>query len=246
MEGIVRWIKNITYYLIFISLISNLMPNRTYDRYIKLFSGAVFILIVAGPLTGSLKLDEKLAYAYEQIRFAQDTKEFEKRLWGMEAERMGQIIRQYEEAVEQDVAAMAEAAGYFCAKADVQIDGNAESEHFGQVVGIQLVLEGRGEDEWMAAGSDDAKAEGYLEETAGKGEEGKISIHRSETEPVESVQVQVGTGKDGERTELNRTQSRAQRAREQKEQEELYGFQRKVAGYYGLKEADIRITRQDD
>lgn len=47
-----QWIKNITYYLIFVSLLSHLMPAGKYEQYMKLFFGAVFILIVAAPLTG--------------------------------------------------------------------------------------------------------------------------------------------------------------------------------------------------
>ncbi|MDO5349074.1 MAG: stage III sporulation protein AF [Lachnospiraceae bacterium] len=258
LDGIFQWIKNITYYLIFISLISNLMPNGKYDRYIKLFSGAVFILIVVGPLMGSLKLDEKLAYAYQQIRFAQDTSEFEKQLWGMETQRMGQIIQQYEEAVAQDVKAMAEAEGFECVEAAVQIEKDAGSENFGQVVGMELVLEGGKEDGWMEAGSADVEAEGFLEKKTGKGEEGSQTMDQAAVEPVEDVQVRVeadknsiregeGTGSKTGGIEGNAgALSRARRAREQKEQEALYGFQRKVAGYYGLEEANIRITRQDD
>lgn len=268
MDGIFQWIKNITYYLIFISLISNLMPNGKYERYIKLFSGAVFLLIAAGPLTGGLKLDEKLAYAYQQIQFVQDTREFEKQLWGMEAERMGRIIRQYEEAVAQDVRAMAEADGYRCVEASVQIEGDAESSQFGQVTAIEMVLERGDNDEWMAVGSGDVEAEAFLEKEAGAGEGGNQTGGRTAVEPVEGIQVQVdagsredsseiGHGKHGgagvdpeagtdQKREKNEVQSRARRARAQKEQEELYGFQRKVAGYYGLEETDIRITQQDD
>lgn len=245
------------------------MPNGKYERYIKLFSGAVFILIVIGPLTRSLKLDEKLAYAYEQIRFVQDTGEFERRLWGIETERMGQIIRQYEEAVAQDVAAMAEAEGYRCVEASVEIEGDAASERFGQVVGMELILERGDGDEWMEVGSNDVEPETFLEKETEQGEEGEQAAGKTAVEQVEDIRIQVEArvngndqeteagrrdgihpeggedGNAGERRQkgLSGARSRAHRAREQKEQEELYGFQRKVAGYYGLEEADIRITK---
>ena len=61
MEWIFQWVKNITYYLVFMSLVSNLLPETRYERYIKLFCGVVFILLVTGPLTAGFKLDRMLA-----------------------------------------------------------------------------------------------------------------------------------------------------------------------------------------
>ena len=56
MEAVIQWVKNIVYYLIFISLVFNLLPKGKYEQYIRLFSGAVFLLIALAPLTGGLKL----------------------------------------------------------------------------------------------------------------------------------------------------------------------------------------------
>ncbi len=139
-----QWIKNITYYLIFVSLLSHLMPAGKYEQYMKLFFGAVFILIVAAPLTGGLHLDGRLAQAYEQIRFTQEQGEFEQKLWGMEEERISRMIKQYEEAVGMDVRAMAEDEGFYCLSAGARIEEREGEEKFGQVVEIVMVI-GSGE-----------------------------------------------------------------------------------------------------
>lgn len=212
MEGIIAWVKNITYYLIAVRMLLNLIPGGTYERFIRLFSGAVFILIVAGPLLGGLKLDEKLAYAYEKIRFEQDTSEFEDRMWGVEEERKEQILLRYEEAVARDIQAMAENEGLFCREAEVAIEGRNGEEAFGRVTGIRLVF-GREEE----GGGD--KASGQERE----------------------IRIQVKT--DYAEKEAG---ARARSVQNQKEQEALYGFQRKLAGYYQLEETDIRITWEDD
>lgn len=39
MEAVIQWVKNIVYYLIFISLVFNLLPKGKYEQYIRLFSG---------------------------------------------------------------------------------------------------------------------------------------------------------------------------------------------------------------
>ena len=46
MEELFNWIRNITYYLIFITVVGNLLPDKKYEKYIKLFAGMVLILLV--------------------------------------------------------------------------------------------------------------------------------------------------------------------------------------------------------
>ena len=38
MEAVFQWVKSLAYYLILVSLLSNLIPNGKYDRYIRLFT----------------------------------------------------------------------------------------------------------------------------------------------------------------------------------------------------------------
>lgn len=176
MEGIFQWVKGLVYYLIMISLITNLVPNGKYDRYIRLFSGAVFILLVIRPLSGGLNLEGKLAYAYERIRFQQDTGELEKKIWGMEEERTKEILSRYEEAAAREVRNMAAAEGLRCQEVEAVIEGDPEKENFGQLTGLTVVLE---RDGWKE-GSVSERGE----ENPGEGETG--------VQQVEPVEIQVG------------------------------------------------------
>lgn len=257
-ESVFQWIKNITYYLIFVSLLSHLMPAGKYEQYMKLFFGAVFILIVAAPLTGGLHLDGRLAQAYEQIRFTQEQGEFEQKLWGMEEERISRMIKQYEEAVGMDVRAMAEDEGFYCLSAGAKIEGREGEEKFGQVVEIVMVI-GSGESEEERGGGrekeqvDSERENGDADEIGEENKAGKmvsidpvqIVIDRGNSggiqdEDVEKIAEKV-PDKDGEKGNeeaQNRTWEKTQEAAEE--------FQRKVARYYGLEEEAVRITWKDN
>ena len=52
MEGIYRWVSNIVYHLIFVTIITNLLPAGKYEKYLRLFAGRILILLVLQPLTG--------------------------------------------------------------------------------------------------------------------------------------------------------------------------------------------------
>lgn len=155
MEWIFQWVKNITYYLVFMSLVSNLLPETRYERYIKLFCGVVFILLVTGPLTAGFKLDRMLARAYRELCFEGDAKDiagFEERLWELQEEQTERVFVQYEEAVARDIQAMAEEAGLSCRKAQARIERREEEVRYGQVIDVELVMDRGAEAESDAAG----------------------------------------------------------------------------------------------
>lgn len=179
MEAVFQWIKNITYYLLFVSLLSYLMPSGKYEQYVKLFFGAVFILLVIRPLTDGLHIDASLVQDYERIRFTQEQKEFQQKLWGMEEERMAQMMKEYEEAVSQDIRAMADEEGFNCISARARIEEREEEESFGQVVEIVMVL-GQGEGAAEIAGDNRGSVEGTREQQDGK------------TVSIDPVQVVIG------------------------------------------------------
>ena len=80
MEGIYRWVQNITYYMIFITAAANLLADSKYEKYLRFFGGIVLVLLVVQPLTGSLRLEERLTYLFQSFTFKQDSADFEKRL----------------------------------------------------------------------------------------------------------------------------------------------------------------------
>ena len=46
MEAVYGWVKNIIYYMIFLSVVNNLLADSKYGKYIRFFSGMVLILLV--------------------------------------------------------------------------------------------------------------------------------------------------------------------------------------------------------
>ncbi len=106
MEGLYEWIRNITYYLIFMTVVTNLLPDKKYEKYFRLFAGMVLILLVLKPFTGGLRLDDKLAYYFESISFQKEASELSAQLTDMEGVRLKSMVSQYEEAVENDLRTM--------------------------------------------------------------------------------------------------------------------------------------------
>ena len=103
MEALDTWVRNIVFYLIFMTFVTNLLPGKAYDRYFRLFTGMVLILLVLSPLTGSLNLDERLAYYFESISFQSEAGEYRGQIEEMDRKRLEQLIGQYEAAASEDL-----------------------------------------------------------------------------------------------------------------------------------------------
>ena len=121
MTAVYEWIRNLTAFFLFLSVMENLLPGQKYGKYIRLFAGMVLILLAVEPFTSGFNLDEVLARSYEDLVIRGEAGELKEQLGATEQKRLGQILSQYEEAVGR-------------------IEGDEDSPEFGTVREIAAVL----------------------------------------------------------------------------------------------------------
>ncbi len=245
MAAVYEWVCNITYYMIFITVAGNLLADSKYEKYLRFFAGMVLILLVLKPLTGSLRLDERIAYLFESITFQNESGDFKEKLWGMEDERLNQVMGTYEEAVSMDLKGMAEAAGYSCRSVRVSIETDRDSPYYGHVTHIYMLV-GKSKEGDIASGSPGG---------------GPVEIPRTkiEVEPVQLGEEEVmagggdaavgdglADGGDAAADSGGSDSSSLSLPADNSERVKLNGFLRKVAGYYGLETTNVQMEWEDD
>lgn len=234
MEGIYEWIRNITFYLIFMTVVENLLPNKKYEKYFRLFAGMILILLVLKPFTGGLRLDDKLAYYFEAISFKKEASELTAELSEMEGKRLENMVSQYEEAVNTDLASMAESSGFRCRKAEAVIEADEASESFGHVVSVYLLV--RSEDSSDENGGNPGNGTGA--EPGVGAENGTGAENSSNVEAVREVKpIKVELEPE--------VSSDPSAGRRQEDNSKLSGLRRKISEYYDLEEQDIEIQLEN-
>ena len=237
MEGLYGWLRNITCYILFMSVIDNLLPGKKYGKYLKLFAGMVLILLVLQPLTGGMRLEDKIAHYYESFVFRYQADDLKKEIMGVEDQRLSQMITQYEEAVAQDVSQMARDDGMSVSGCQVKIEEDSEKETFGTVTKIGLSVTPDGE----KAGTQET------DDLAGPAAPAEMAAPADTPAPAETVAlvesvrpvdpISVGkTKKEGPvvEDEAGRRQREQDRAAVEK-------LRRRIASYYNLEEAYVEI-----
>lgn len=150
MEGVYQWVSSILCFLIFVYGIKALLPSKKYEKYIRFFTGMILILLVIQPVMGGLKLEDRLAYYFENISFQRESEDLKREILGIESQRLERVIEEYEGAVERDVEAMAKDMGFQVERVEVSIEKEQGAQDYGTVTHIRMVLgkeEGKGEEE---------------------------------------------------------------------------------------------------
>ena len=190
MTAVYEWVRNITYYMIFITVVGNLLADSKYEKYLRFFAGIILILLVLKPLTGSLRLDERIAYLFESISFQKEADDFKEKLWGMEDERLQRVMSTYEEAVAMDIRGMADTAGFSVRSVKVTIETDRNSPLYGHVTDLYMKL-GRQKEENAAGGGWNAAG------VSGGGTDSGPADIQIEPRQIQVEPVQIGSGAAG-------------------------------------------------
>ena len=229
-ELLLDWARNILFFMVFLSVISHLLADRSYEKYIRFFAGMVLILITISPLKGGLNFQEQAGILFEEFSDFWEKQQAGEVLADVDKNRMGMFFSEYKKETEKRIGEMAEAEGFVCGGAEVTLQERSESSDYGRVEKIRLHLKkeenvDEEENEGDTGGLDKVKSS---EKTEG----------RTDGESNVSVKVEipdVKAGLSGKKKEILGTGS----LQEQQ-------LKRKVAQYYGLEEACIEIWWEDD
>lgn len=73
LEFIYEWMENIAFYLVILVAVMQMIPQNSYQKYIRFFAGMILILMLAGPILKLFGMTE-----YQNSEYQNAIKEIEK------------------------------------------------------------------------------------------------------------------------------------------------------------------------
>lgn len=126
------------FYLILMTMVLNLLPDKKYEKYLRLFTGMIFIMLVFRPFLDVGGLEERMAGVFERITFQNDAKLLKRELEDAEQTRIQRLMDGYSQAVELDLKTMAEGFDVACSHVTAVLDSDPDSETFGSLTAVEL------------------------------------------------------------------------------------------------------------
>lgn len=229
-ELLLDWARNILFFMVFLSVISHLLADRSYEKYIRFFAGMVLILITISPLKGGLDFQEQAGILFEEFSDFWEKQQAGEVLADVDKNRMGMFFSEYKKETEKRIGEIVESEGFVCGGAEVTLQEKSESSDYGRVEKIRLHLK----KEENVDGEQNERDTGGLDKVkSSEKTEGRTDGENNVSVKVEIPSVKAGLS--GKKKEILGTGS----LQEQQ-------LKRKVAQYYGLEEACVEIWWEDD
>lgn len=140
ITGIYQWIKNIAFYMILITAVMNLIPNNNYKKYINLFTGIVMIILVISPISKLLGASTRLDSNFIKNIYNQEIINLKVDAYQISDTSSSKLLEEYKNEISNQIEEIVNKEGYFVVKSKIVMNEDRESDNYGNLEGIQVVL----------------------------------------------------------------------------------------------------------
>lgn len=179
MEQLMNWVRQIAFFMIFMSVFYQFVPDKKYKSYLKLFASLVLILLTVNPLAELFDVRWRLEFNQDVFAYPRKVEEFRLRAEQVQGQQYEDILENYRRTVKEQLEGMAGRFGLYVRGCEVELSGEPES--FGQVTMARLTVSYRRSD-GSPDGEDQTSAMKEIEEI----EEVRIAPIQTEDESSET------------------------------------------------------------
>ena len=128
MEQLLGYIKNIGFFLILMSVVSNVMPDNSYKKYCRLFCGLILVVLVINPFYKFLNYDGDIGDIFVSNTYKSELLELEKQLEVQQQFLDDKAVEHYEGIIRNELDGMAIEAGLYLLEVSVEFRETEEGD----------------------------------------------------------------------------------------------------------------------
>lgn len=121
MGALLDYIKNIGYFLILMSLVSNVMPDNSYKKYCRMFCGLILVVLVINPFYEFLNYEGEIKDIFAMTSYESKTMELENQIKMSESNTRDRVIGEYEKLIVNELQGSAREEGLYIMEAQVEL-----------------------------------------------------------------------------------------------------------------------------
>ena len=121
MGILLNYIRNIGYFLILMSLVSNVMPDNSYKKYCRMFCGLILVVLVINPFYEFLNYDGELKDIFVNANYKSQVAELKSQLLIKEEGAVNRFKLEYEKLLANQLQGIAKEEGLYISKVGVEL-----------------------------------------------------------------------------------------------------------------------------
>lgn len=140
MDFLYDWVKNLAVFMIFISIIRNLLPKSHYEKYVKLFTGMLVILLVLQPLSGFLGVQDRIDTLFSLDLYSQEMDEMKADFVQAGSGYEDALLNEYEEQIKKQVTLLLQEEGVQVSQIDFYVCMEEGADEYGNISRMEIYL----------------------------------------------------------------------------------------------------------
>lgn len=108
MEWLARWVRNLAFYFIFLSVLMNVIPQGEERKYIRFFMGLLLILVLIQPLLTAGQLEQILSWETLSEGIRQEYEDFSMEKKYLEQEGKDYVQKNCQKEMERQIKTLLE------------------------------------------------------------------------------------------------------------------------------------------
>lgn len=140
MEPLFSWIKNIAFFLILITAVTGTLPDNHFKKYIKFFSGMLLIILLISPISQLLNVDSDLDLSFIEKAYEMELEEMQEEIGNLEYIQSDRLMSGYSDTILTQIDSIVGEEGLYLKKGQVKLVEDRNSENYGTIENISLVI----------------------------------------------------------------------------------------------------------
>ena len=141
MDSLTSWAKNIIYYILFVKLLTSLLPKGKMEKYIKLFTGILFIIIILKPMLEIKEIENRLKNHLITVEKEQHIQSLNSQSLSYEQVNDQLALDLYKKRVSNHIVLILKENEIEVDQLDLSINEKRKSEDYGSIEQINLWIE---------------------------------------------------------------------------------------------------------
>lgn len=161
MDFLYGWIKSIAIYMILISVVKNLLPKSQFEKYLRLFTGLLVIILVIEPFAQWMNLQDSMDDLFSLDAYKQEMNQLQADFSQLGDKYEERVLGSYERQVKEQIELLLKEEEQRVRKVEFFVCMEEGAEDYGQLTRIDIYLENESEN--GGAGGEE-KNGGYMVE----------------------------------------------------------------------------------